>query len=571
MAGRQSPDRNETGANHGAAGTRRIERLARILPDHPAPASLSLPQTLEQLALLATIRGDSADEAVFTRAAALVRTHGIDSDVNLGDLLAQPPADADADALQRLRHMYESAAWVLLESAIADLPMDLRWLFESGAVTVEQLAVLHRALGVTSASDLRAAVFEGAIRRVPGLNESIERAIASALPDLRRAVPRLALGRAVALAEPILERLRSAPGVVWASPGGSLRRGEDTVGDVELVAATTLPADAIAELLRLPDIIRCLHRSERRVYLLLERVQVGVRLPEPANAGATLLQATGSSAHLTSLREHAKTTRWRLTMDGLRGVDGTLRACSTEEEIYATLGLPFIPPEIRNGAEEIEAAKNGALPTLLSRSDIRGDLHMHTDFSDGRDTVEAMVLMCRRLGYEVHGDEPTIRPTRPLRAICRSTRSRSRPKRLSGCASTIPISRFCTAARSTSSPTAASTSPIVFSSVTVLASLHERAGDGRDLAMNRYSAAMKHPLVTLITHPTNRLVPHRPGYDLDYDRLFAMAVETRTLVEIDGAPSHLDLDGACRGARSRPAPRWRRYHHPSCSTRRSAS
>src|SRR5688572_11194722 len=146
MALRQSPDRDESGADDGAAGTWRAERLERIFPDHPATTAASLPQTLEQLALLSSIRGDSTDRALFSRAAALMRAHGIDSDANLGDLLDHPPAEADADVLQQLRYMYESAAWVLLESAIADLPADLRWLFESGAVTVEELAALHHAL-----------------------------------------------------------------------------------------------------------------------------------------------------------------------------------------------------------------------------------------------------------------------------------------------------------------------------------------------------------------------------------------------------------------------------------------
>src|SRR5947207_4681530 len=254
--------------------------------------------------------------------------------------------------------MYESAAWVLLESAIADLPADLRWLFESGAVTLEQLAALHQALGVASASDLAAAVSDHAIRDLAGLNASVEDAIAAALPDLRRAVPRIALGRAVTLVAPILERLRSTPGVIWASAGGSLRRGEDTVGDIEIVAAAANPGDAITELLRLPD-VRSLHRSDRQLYLLLERVQVGVRLPDPSNAGATLLRVTGSRAHLAALRAHAGTGDWRLTMDGLRSLDGTLRPAATEEEIYAALNLPFIPAEIRNGEEEVHAAKMG--------------------------------------------------------------------------------------------------------------------------------------------------------------------------------------------------------------------
>jgi DNA polymerase (family 10) len=542
LARRQSPDRDEIGAGDGPAGTRLTERLARILPDHPVSASLA--QTLEQLALVAAIRGDSADQSVFGRAAAFVRRHGIDSDASLGDLLNRPPADTHADVLQRLRYIHESAVWVLMESAIADLPADLRWLLESGAVTVEQLAAMHHALRVTSVADLAAAVSDRAIRDVEGLSGSIEDAIAAALPDVRRALPRIALGRAVALARPILEQLRSTPGVTWAGPGGSLRRGEDTVGDIEIVASTTKPADAITGLLQMPGVVRTLYRSDRRLYLRLERVQVGVRLPDRSNAGATLLQATGSGAHLAALRAHARTTNWRVTMDGLRSIDGTPGPGATEEEIYAALDLPFIPPEIRNGGEEIDAAKNGTLPTLLSRADIHGDLHMHTIFSDGRDTVELMVRTCRGLGHEyiaITDHSPHSAASRNLSAesIARQADEIARLREqypdiaiLHGCeVDILPNGRLDFPDR------------ILERLDIVLASLHERAGQSGEQLLRRYGVAMKHPLVTLITHPANRQVPHKPGYDLDYDALFETAVETRTIVEIDGSPAHLDLDG----------------------------
>jgi DNA polymerase (family X) len=482
---------------------------------------------------------------VFTRAAAFVRGHNIESDANLGDLLERPPANADADVLQRLRHIHESAAWVLMESAIADLPTDLRWLYESGAVTVRQLAALHQVLGVISASDLAAAVVDHAVRNVEGADALVEEAIASALPDLRRAVQRIPLGRAVTLVRPILERLRSTPGVAWASPGGSLRRGQDTVGDIEIVAATTNPAEAIAELLQLPGVVRSLHRSDRRLCLLLERFQVGVRLPEPSNGGAALLQATGSAAHLAALRAHASMSNWHLTKDGLRSADGTLRPSATEEEIYGALDLPFIPPEIRDGEDAILSAKSGALPTLLSRADIQGDLHMHTDFSDGRDTVEAMVRMCRGLGYEYiaitdHSPHSAASRNLSIESIARQADEIARLRELypdiailHGCeVDILPDGRLDFPDR------------ILERLDIVLASLHERAGQSDEHLLRRYTAAMKHPLVTLITHPTNRLVPNRPGYDLDYTALFEMAVETRTIVEIDGSPVHLDLDGA---------------------------
>jgi DNA polymerase (family 10) len=459
-------------------------------------------------------------------------------------VLSNPPPDAEADVLERLQQMYEAAAWVLLESALADLPTDLRWLFESGAVNVEQLAAMHQTLGVTSAADLASALRAHAIRLIPGLGDTVEAAIENALPDLRKTVPRIALGRAVSIADPILERLRATPGIEWALPAGSLRRGQETVGDIELVAAASDASSAIDELARLPDVVRCLHRSARRLYLLLERVQVGIRFPEPSRAGAALLEATGSRAHVAALAARAGTMGLQLRDDGLRDADGTLRPSHREEDIYAGLHLAFVPPEIRNGTDEIAAAEGGTLPRLIARSDIRGDLHMHTDYSDGRDTVEAMVQTCRALGYEyiaITDHSPHSAATRNLstEAIARQADEIARVRELypditilHGCeVDILPDGRLDFADK------------VLERLDIVLASLHERAGQSSDQLTRRYTAAMKHPLVTLITHPTNRLVPHRKGYELNYDRLFETAVETRTLVEIDGAPAHLDLDG----------------------------
>ena len=163
--------------------------------------------------MIARIRGDVAEQTLFTRAADFVGSHGVDSDAALGPLLADAPADADPEVLVRLRHMYEAGAWVLVESALADLPTDLRWLYESNAATLEEIGVLHDALGVTSVTDLREAVLAQSIRSVPGLGEAQEAAIAAALPHLREALPRIPLGRAVATLDPVLARLRDTPGV----------------------------------------------------------------------------------------------------------------------------------------------------------------------------------------------------------------------------------------------------------------------------------------------------------------------------------------------------------------------
>jgi DNA polymerase (family 10) len=490
------------------------------------------------------MRGDRAEAALWARAADLVREHRIETDADTGPLFENPPPGSDPEILKRLRQMYEAGGWVLVESAIADLPSDLRWLFESGAVTIEQLAALHRELGITSIADLVDAVREQKLRALPGLDADVEAAVAVALPALRARVARIPLGRAVALAETIIEPLRAA-GVAWAVPVGSLRRGQDMVGDIEILAPTGKPAAAIDALLGLPSSSHVLHRGERRLYVLADRVQIGVRLPEPSNAGADLLYLTGSQAHFEALQAYAARKGLTLKADGLRGRDGALLPAPAEADLYSALGLPLIPPEIRNGEEEIELAGRGALPALVSRDDIRGDLHMHSTWSDGRDPIETMVAECRRLGYEyiaITDHSPHSAASRNL-TLDGVKKQAEEIAQLRGQYPEIAILHGCEV---DILPDGKLDFPdkVLEQLDIVLASLHERAGQGPDQLMKRYAMAMKHPLVTLITHPSNRIVPTRRGYDLDYDRLFELAVETGTVLEIDGAPSHLDLDAA---------------------------
>jgi DNA polymerase (family 10) len=508
-------------------------------------ATSSLQRTLEELSLLAAIRGDSAEQALLAQAIAFVQARGIEADGDLGPLFETPDADADPAVVKRLRQMYEAGGWVLVESTLADLPADLRWLYESGAVTLEQLAAIHRTLGVTAAVDLALAINDGSLRMVEGLDESIESTIAAAVPTLRASTPRIPLGRAVALAEPLVARLRAVPGVAWAAPAGSLRRGQDMVGDIEIVAASSDPAAAIEQVLQDSDATRCLHSGERRVYLRVDRVQVGIRLPEPPNAGTELLFLTGASRHIETLRAHASEKGYRLTRGGLASATGLVTPAASEDDIYGALGLPCIPPEIRNGDGEVAAAARGELPDLVSRREIRGDLHMHSTWSDGRDPIEVMVRACRALGYEymaITDHSPTSAASRNLSAdgvkkqadeIAQIRERHPDIQILHGCeVDILSDGRLDFPDR------------ILEQFDIVLASLHEGLGHSSDQLMKRYTAAMTHPLVTMITHPTNRVVPHRAGYDLDYDRLFETARETATIVEVDGSPSHLDLDGA---------------------------
>lgn len=315
------------------------------------------------------------------------------------------------------------------------------------------------------------------------------------------------------------------------------------MADIELVIATSDPASIIDDFSGWPGVVRVLHRSRWRLYVLLDRVQVGFRLAPPLSAGALLLTLTGSFDHVAALRQRARAHGCQLTSDGLTN-GAVMLAGDSEQAIYGRLGLPFVAPELRAGRDELDAAERGALPGLIERSDIRGDLHMHTSWSDGRDTIEAMVRACRDLGYEYmaitdHSPRCVASRTLTLDGVRQQTEEIAALRErypeiaiLHGCEVDImPDGKLDFADR------------VLEGFDIVLASLHERAGHDSAQLLRRYTAALNHPLVSLITHPTNRLIPNRPGYDLDYDVLFQRAADTSTLVEIDGSPAHLDLDG----------------------------
>jgi DNA polymerase (family 10) len=481
---------------------------------------------------------------VFLRMAALVREAHIESVADLNAFVANLPSSTDRTVLQRFQRLQESSDWVLLESAIADLPADLRWLYETGAVTIAQLDALHDQLDVASLADLVDAVGSDALSSVPGFDEITAQAVEAALPKLRRSRRRIPLGRATAVSAPILEQIRLSPGVHWVEPAGSLRRAEDSVGDLEIVAAVDDPTPVSEATVRAVGVDRVLHRSGRRLYLLMNQVQVGVRFPKPAQAGATLLRLTGSQAHFRALQARAEARGWQLTRDGLRAADGAAVPAASEAEIYTLLDLPFIPPEIRSGGEEIEAAAQGALPRLLRRQDIRGDLHMHSLWSDGHDAIDAMIGGCRAMGYEY----AAITDHSPRSGAARSLTSESvamQRDEIAALREQLPDIAILHGCEVDILPDGRLDFPdrVLEQFDIVLASLHHPANQSSQDLLRRYTEAMHHPLVAVITHPANRSVPNNPGYDLDYDRLFEAAAQTGTCLEIDGAPGHLDMSG----------------------------
>jgi DNA polymerase (family X) len=354
--------------------------------------------------------------------------------------------------------------------------------------------------------------------------------------------PRLTLGRALSVLDAFIDALPLDPGLLV--PAGSIRRFEPTIGDLTLLAVAPDPVPILEPVLSLIPDHDVRDRTDHTLSVLFQREQINLRVIDPAVSATALIHLTGSLGHLAKLRTRARWCGYALEPDGLRETNtGNIVACETEADVYAALGLPYIPPELRHGLDELEAAELNP-DALVTLRGIRGDLHVHTIWSDGRDTCETIVRSARRLGYEyvaITDHSPSARASRVL-TLDRFRQQRADLRVLRERFPDIVILQGMEV-DILSDGRLDFPDEVLAEMDIVLASLHEPNGQSRERLLERYLAAMRHPLVNVITHPANRVPGQSEGYDLDYDRLFRAAADTGTALEIDGAPGHLDLDG----------------------------
>jgi DNA polymerase (family X) len=357
---------------------------------------------------------------------------------------------------------------------------------------------------------------------------------------------RIPLGRAYILASTISREIRRA-GLTFdeLTPVGGIRRFAPDVGDVALIG--------VAPAARHPHLLKALSRlaipggsvttAAGQATVTTDRGSVTVYLRAPEQAGAALLWHTGSRGHLALLQRLAL-DRGLLFDAGELIRHGQPMVAESETDVYQALGLPFIAPELRQGLDEIEAALEGRLPNLIGDVHIRGDLHMHTTWSDGRDPVADMVGAGKQLGYEyvaITDHSQRAMSSRKL-AIEDIDKQRAEVDALRARTSGIQVLHGVEVDIMPDGSLDFDDAVLERFDI-VLASLHDHAGHDSATLTERCLSAIRHPLVNIITHPANRSPAASPGYDLDFDRVFAAAVDTGTALEVDGAPGHLDLDG----------------------------
>lgn len=330
-------------------------------------------------------------------------------------------------------------------------------------------------------------------------------------------------------------------------PVGSLRRFAPDVGDVALLgmAPPSRHKQVLRAFGRLPIVSAVSGQTSCSITISTSRGDVTLHVAAPEDAGAALVWHTGSHAHVDELQRRARAIDVHFLNGRLLSAAGDPIPCPTEEELYERLGLPLITPEIRDGNGEIGAAERGEIPPLLSELHIRGDLHMHSTWSDGRNSIADMVSAARQLGYEYVAITDHSEHAFSSRQLAPEDvpRQREEIEELRARVHSIEILHGVEVDIMPDGSLDFDDELLAGFDI-VLASLHDPQGQDAAQLTGRYLRAIRHPLVNVITHPANRSPAQSPGYALDFDRLFAAAALTGTAMEIDGAPGHLDMDGA---------------------------
>ncbi len=430
------------------------------------------------------------------------------------------------------------------EQLKAEIPPTLVEVLHVPDIGPKKAALFWKTLGITTLAQLEEAARAGQLRTLPGIGEKTEAKILKNIESLRGRTTRIPLGTAWYNAQAFLEALARVPGVVHVAAGGSLRRMRDTIGDIDLLVATNAPEPVMDAFVSLPQVTSVVARGPTRASVLVHSgLQIDIRVLAPERWGTLLQYFTGSVAHNIHLRSLAQDTGLSLSEYAITRPDGSEILCATEEEVYRTLDLPWIPPELREDRGEIEAALAGELPQLVEAKDIRGDLQMHTTWSDGSASVAEMAAAAATKGLEyilISDHSPSLGVARGL-SLERLHQQWEEIAAVNAAGGPVRVLRGAEVEihndGSLDYP-----DDVLASLDIVVAALHTGLRQPRQQVTQRLLAAIANPHVDIIAHPRGRLIAEREPADVDMEAIFQAAAQAGTILEINADPHRLDLD-----------------------------
>ncbi|MEV7325424.1 DNA polymerase/3'-5' exonuclease PolX [Streptomyces sp. NPDC093970] len=498
--------------------------------------------------LISITGGDAFRARVYEKAARAVGGHH--ADVAALDLKGlQEIPNVGKSIAQKILEFFDQGSVSAVEELRARIPDGVRRLTAIPTLGPKKAMAVYEELGVSSVEELAEAIHQERLRDLKGFGPRTEENILHGIELLRSAGGRVGIDVAMDLAEDIVRALSEVPGCEKCAYAGSLRRCRETIGDIDILVAAEDSAPVMRAFTGLPYVTEVIGQGGTKTSVRTGKgLDVDLRVVPPDSWGAALQYFTGSKAHNIRTRERAVHQGLKLSEYGLFDAESGEKIVSeTEEEVYGRLGLPWIPPPLREDRGEIEAGLRGELPDLVTEADLRGDLHTHTDLTDGLAPLEEMAAAAARRGYAYyaitdHAPDLVMQRMTDERMLAQ----RERVRELDG---TFPTKgrrgglRLLHGTELNIGPDGEVDWPGDFLAGFDLcvASVHSHFNQSRDALTRRLVRACENPHVHIIGHPTTRLIGKRPGIDADLDAVFEACARTGTALEINAHPSRLDL------------------------------
>jgi len=464
--------------------------------------------------------------------------------VDEGEDLKSIPGVGDAIA-KKTTELVETGKLEYYEKLKAEFPEGITNLLDIPGIGPKTANKLCSELGITSVHSLEQAIKDGSVAKLFRLGEKTANNILQQIEASRRKDQRIPIGEALPTAEEILRALNPVPGVRNLTYAGSLRRFRETLGDIDLMGTAENPQKVMDTFVSLPIVGQVLVQGPTKSSVIVSGgLQVDLRMVEHEAFGSLLQYFTGSKQHNISLRERGRRQGLKLSEYGITDIaTDKLEKFADEEKFYRRLGLQYIPPELREAQGEVEKAEQGAIPRLVELSDIKGDLHIHTDWSDGHNSIEEMALAAKKLGYqyiaitEHSGGRGIARGLDVERLRKQIEEIKKVNEHIDGIQVFSGIEVDIRADGSLDLPHA-----ILAELDVVIAAVHSAMNQNEEKMTRRVLSAVDNPDVDIIAHPTCRLLGEREPIAIDLEAVFRTAAKNNKIMEINAMPDRLDLN-----------------------------
>ncbi|MFF8353495.1 DNA polymerase/3'-5' exonuclease PolX [Streptomyces chartreusis] len=498
--------------------------------------------------LISITGGDAFRTRTYEKAARAIGGHHADVSKLDAKGLKEIP-NVGKSIAEKVVEYFATGSVSAVEELRAKIPAGVRQLTAIPTLGPKKALVLYEELGISTTEELADAIHEERLRDLKGFGPKTEENILHGIDLLRSSGDRVLIDVAMSLAEDIVAEMSQVDGVERCAYAGSLRRARETIGDIDILVAAKQAAPVMRAFTELPYVSEVIAHGQKKTSVRTTGgLQVDLRVVPQDSWGAAMQYFTGSKAHNIRTREMAVHQKLKLSEYGLFDTETGERIVSrTEEDVYARLGLPWIPPTLREDRGEVEAGLRGELPELIQEKDIRGDLHTHTDLTDGLAPLEEMVAAAAERGYAYyavtdHGPDMAMQRMTDERILAQRERVRELDEEY-GRRGKRGGMRVLHGAELNIGPDGEVDWPAEFLAGFDLcvASVHSHFNQDREALTRRIVRACENPHVHIIGHPTTRLIGKRPAIDVDLDAVFTACARTGTALEINSHPDRLDL------------------------------